>query len=236
MRKSLEQSMLKHIGFFSDFSYMYFHISFLVFGLKKLTCNPGEPCKAQIMYISRHKNLLKFLLQSPLSAVAGQRSSVQRAIHRETLHICLCFGDFSPLSCTGFSLATGLWLQDLRLLFAYSNTRSTQSAFPLAETNGRLKNHCPYYPFSYTALCNMLQMRVNATERFSLKSLQIPSLLAAAAVAAQNPVQAAELPTTPKELFFGVPELWLELRVFKTIHSALLTGFLLKPPPLKQTV
>lgn len=126
---------------------------------------------------------------------------MQRAIHRETLHICMHFGDFSPLSCTGFSLATGLWLQDLQLLFAYSNTRSTQSAFPLAETNGRLKNHCHYYPFSYTALCNMLQMRVNATERFSLKSLQIPSLLAAAA--ARSPVQAAELPTTPKELFLG---------------------------------
>lgn len=35
MRGSSEQSTLKHIGFFSDFSYMYFHISFLVFGLKK---------------------------------------------------------------------------------------------------------------------------------------------------------------------------------------------------------
>jgi len=46
-------------------------------------------------------------------------------------------------------------------------------------------------------------MGENGKGRFSLKSVKIPSLPAAAAVAAHSPVQAAELPTTLEEQFFG---------------------------------
>lgn len=79
----------------------------------------------------------------------------------------------------------------------------------------------------------MLRMRENAKGRFSLKSPQIPSLLAAAAVAARSLVQA---PTTPEGTVFRVPELWLELRVFKTMNSGLLVALLFNLPPLKQIV
>lgn len=110
-----------------------------------------------------------------------------------------------------------------------------ESAVLLTQTNERLINPCSYHPVSYTALCDILQMRENGKGRFSLKSLQIPSRLAAAEMAAHSSVQAAELPTSPEERFFGYLSSGLNSG-FETMNLGLLASFLLNLPPLKQIV
>lgn len=91
---------------------MHFLIHFIVIGLKEFTQNPRGPQAAQIIQVPGSKELLKFLPQSPLSAVVEHRSSVQTEGHSE--YLCV-FKDFSLLPCTGLSLATELLLQDLLL-------------------------------------------------------------------------------------------------------------------------
>lgn len=91
---SLGQSIVNQVWLFSDFSYMHFLIYFIAIVWKELTPNPGGAQKAQLIQAPGSKQLLKFLPQSPLSAVAGHRSSVHTEGHSE--YLCTFWRLLSP--------------------------------------------------------------------------------------------------------------------------------------------
>lgn len=141
---------------------------------------------------------------------------------RGTLNICVRFGDFSLLPCTGLSLATELLLQDLPLVLPSLPPAALESAVLPAQTDKTLVNPCHFHSFSYSALWDVFQMREKGKGRFSREISSNFQPAAAAEVASPSPAQLQSCPKHHRSSFMGTLGLCPELKVLKPMKLGLL--------------